>query len=197
VRWRPGDSIAIRGISRGRIWSVFASTVVRDDEDVLAHLWRPGMRRIAPFAPDGSIQRLHTEWTLGEQEWTRTRVLWLWQPGAAWQLGHFWDDGTDELLGWYVNLQEPLRRTAIGFDTLDQHLDVVVRPDRSWEWKDEDELAESVAYGEYTEEQAAAIRDVGEQVIAALPELVPTGWEGFRPDPAWELARVPPGWDAL
>ena len=197
MAWAPGDSIAIRGVCRGRIWSVFPSTVVRDGDELLAHLWRPGMMRVAPFAPDGSNQRLHTEWTLGEQEWVGTRVLWLWRPGSAWQLGHFWDDASDEFLGWYVNLQQPLRRTPIGFDTLDQHLDVVVAPDRSWRWKDEDELAEAVGYGEYSDDEAAAIRAEGERVVARLPALLPTGWEDFRPDPSWSVPRLPEGWDRL
>ena len=48
---------------------------------------------------------------------------------------------------WYVNLEEPLRRTAIGFDTLDHELDVIVELDGSWRWKDEDDLAEAIRRG--------------------------------------------------
>ena len=47
---------------------------------------------------------------------------------------------------WYIYLQDPLTRTPIGFDYLDQFLDLVIEPDlSSWRWKDEDELAEALA----------------------------------------------------
>jgi hypothetical protein len=39
-----------------------------------------------------------------------------------------------------VNLQEPFRRSQFGFETMDLALDVIVEADRSWRWKDEDEL---------------------------------------------------------
>jgi hypothetical protein len=40
---------------------------------------------------------------------------------------------------------------------------------------------------------AAAARAEGERVIAEWP--FPTGWEDFRPDPAWQLPRLPEGYD--
>ena len=49
-----------------------------------------------------------------------------------------------------MNLEEPLKRTAIGFDYLDQLLDIEIAVDlSSWKWKDEDELEEAVARGDY------------------------------------------------
>jgi hypothetical protein len=43
-----------------------------------------------------------------------------------------------QLAHWYVNFQRPMRRTAIGFDTFDLLLDLVIAPDLSrWDWKDE------------------------------------------------------------
>jgi hypothetical protein len=47
-------------------------------------------------------------------------------------IGHYWADATDVFLGWYFNLQTPLRRSTVGFDLWDQLLDIVVRPDRTW-----------------------------------------------------------------
>jgi hypothetical protein len=66
----------------------------------------------------------------------------------------------------------------------------VVRPDLSWEWKDEAELAIAVEFGLYSAEEAAAIRAEGKRVVARLPELIPTGWEAWRPDPAWPVASL-------
>ena len=36
----------------------------------------------------------------------------------------YWDGDTDEFAAWYVNIQEPLRRARLGFDTDDLVLDV-------------------------------------------------------------------------
>jgi predicted RNA-binding protein associated with RNAse of E/G family len=63
--------------------------------------------------------------------------------------------------------------------TTDHALDVIVDPDGTWQWKDEDDLTEAQALGVFTLEQATAIRAEGERVIAAKPW--PTGWEDWRP----------------
>ena len=41
----------------------------------------------------------------------------------------FWRDPDWELRNWYGNIQAPLKRTAIGFDTADYLLDVWIDPD--------------------------------------------------------------------
>ena len=59
------------------------------------------------------------------------------QPVQEWR---YEPDPDRRFAGWYVNLQKPFRRTARGFETMDLMLDLVVEVDRSWWWKDEDEL---------------------------------------------------------
>jgi predicted RNA-binding protein associated with RNAse of E/G family len=56
-----------------------------------------------------------------------------------------------------VNLQEPFRRTEHGVDTADQLLDLVRTRDGDWRWKDEHELANAIAEGFISEDEAAAI----------------------------------------
>ena len=112
-------------------------------------------------------------------------------------LALFWDEATDEFVGWYVNLQKPLERSPLGFDTLDQALDVWIDPDGSWRWKDEDDLAACVVLGLFSPDEAVEIRAEGERVIAALPDLIPTGFEDWSPDPGWEAPELPAGWDSL
>jgi hypothetical protein len=56
---------------------------------------------------------------------------------------------------------------------------VIVEPDGTWRWKDEDDFAEAQALGIFTAEEAAAVWAEGEHVIAARPW--PTGWEDWRP----------------
>ncbi|MBK9208530.1 MAG: DUF402 domain-containing protein [Anaerolineales bacterium] len=74
-------------------------------------------------------------------QWNRTDVLFLIVPSDSFSTYIMWDTGTKNLDCWYVNLQEPVHRTKIGFDTMDNMLDVVISPDMTtWEWKDEDEF---------------------------------------------------------
>ena len=147
-----------------------------------------------PADPDGNrIRQQRDDFTLVDEVWRGNDSLRIAIPGAAHSVLLWWVEG--ELQGWYVNLETPLRRTSIGFDYLDQKLDLVVRTDGSWRWKDEHELAEAVELGILDRDEAAAVRAEGERVLAAWP--FPTGWEEWRPDPEWEAPRLPAGWDRV
>jgi hypothetical protein len=88
-----------------------------------------------------------------------------------------------------VNLQAPFRRDGPGFHTNDHELDIEVRPDGSWRWKDEDRMDDWVRRGRFTPEDVTAIRAEGERVLAEWP--FPTGWEEWTPDPAWPVPELP------
>ena len=100
-----------------------------------------------------------------------------------------------------MNLQTPLVRTSVGFDTVEHLLDVTIPPDRSsWSWKDEDELAEAIAHGLFTEEDAAWFRYWGERAVEHVLLREPPfdeDWSAWRPDPAWEEPSLPPDWDLV
>ncbi len=101
---------------------------------------------------------------------------------------------------WYINLEEPLRRTAMGFEYLDQFLDVIVKPDLSgWRWKDEDELEEAIALGLISRGKASAMRVEGEKVAVWIQSGKSpfNGWEKWRPDPSWKAPVLPDGWDKI
>ena len=97
--------------------------------------------------------------------------------------------------GWYVNLEQPQRRTSLGFDFEDELLDIWIEPGAEPRWLDEEELADAVRRGIFTAEHAAEIRETGERVLAEAPW--PTGWEDWQPDPGWQVPVLPPGWDRL
>ena len=102
--------------------------------------------------------------------------------------------------GSYVNLEQPCRRTEIGFDYRELALDLVNRADGSEWWKDEDELREVVRRGVLSEEEARALRAEGERVLARYEAGEPPfsdGWERWRPDPTWPVAQLPEGWDRV
>ena len=99
-------------------------------------------------------------------------------------------------LGWYVNLQAPLVIRGDRFDTTDWALDIMVDPDGSWRWKDEDEFVRAIELGVFADTRAAdAVRAEGERVIAERPW--PTGWEDWRPPPEWTPLPLSDNWHVV
>ena len=105
------------------------------------------------------------------------------------------DDG--RFRGWYVNLQSPFRRTAYGLDITDLALDIVVRPDRSWYWKDEDELQMALDAGACTPEFASHIRRAGEEVVGLIESRktpFDDEWTSWRAPDGWAITDTSDGW---
>jgi hypothetical protein len=182
--FRRGDVIAVRHVWRDRIFLASAQIVVQDEPDLLATWLAPGAEYKRPELRD----ELPYEQPLVDRPWKAPGVLVLTRTGAAHSVTVYPE------LGWYVNLQEPLRRMHVGFDTADHLLDLWRLPSGDWRWKDEHELEDSVARGYLSAVDAEDIRAEGERVIAA--DAFPTGWEDFEPDPAWPVPRLPTNWDA-
>jgi Protein of unknown function (DUF402) len=97
--------------------------------------------------------------------------------------------------GWYVNLEQPQQRTALGFEFEDELLDIWVESGEDPVVLDEDELEEAVQRAIYSRERAAQIRATAERILANPPW--PTGWEEWQPDPGWQVPTLPPGWDQI
>lgn len=117
----------------------------------------------------------------------------VWQPAGSGHAVWWWfaPDGT--FTGWYVNLE----RRVHGLDSVDVHdqeLDLVVAPDRSWTWKDEESFAAKTGRaGFWTAPEALAIRAEGDRVVAQVErgEFPFDGtWCDYRPPPAWTEPRV-------
>jgi uncharacterized protein len=181
------------------VWAARPATLVRDDADLVVAYLPPGIQWKRPVRPDSSEPlRMPTgAWVLEDATWTRARTLHLTVPGAAHAIHLWWLAPDWRFGGWYVNLQEPIRRTRVGFDSMDQMLDIVIEPDLSWRWKDEDELEAAVHTGLVTAAWANAVRQEGEHVIHRLQSrLAPfdEGWEHWRPDPDWPIPALGSGW---
>jgi hypothetical protein len=209
VSWAPGETVLVQEVWRDRVWAARPMTVVRDAGDFVV-LWFPrGTRWKRPIMPpsrriDGPrAVRLASclelgDWVFEDAEWD-VSTLWLMRAGewhAQWvswlEDGSYW--------GWYVNLQEPFRRTANGFETMDLVLDVLIDPDRSWRWKDEDELAVFVDRGLFDEELEARLREEGLRVVRRAERgqsPFDEPWPDWRPDPSWAAPKLPDDWERL
>lgn len=192
MRRRRGDPIVRREIWRGEPKVAWGGIVVEDSPSLLV-LYMPGGSPLA-FAPDffGSPH----PWS-GRSRWEGHGVLQLQRPGDMHAVWVFWHGAEREFRGWYVNLQEPFRRTQRGFDTQDLELDVVVELDGSWHFKDDEMLETWVERGRWSAAEVSAIRREG----AAIAEELDAGrrwwsdhWAAWESDPAWEIPALPSDW---
>jgi hypothetical protein len=198
VEFVPGETIYLRHWQRDHLGLLFPMQVVQCGGDGVL-LWAPAGAQGWHFnMPDGrGMDRTPLrEWSASERVPVAHTVhhgLLSWHPaGRDYSIRWFFrPDGA--FFGWYANLEAPAvawRDEALaGLDTVDWDLDVVIHPDRSWEWKDEDEFVARLAMPDaYWVDDEDRVRRAGKDVI----ELVEAGvfpfdgtWCDFRPDPAW------------
>ncbi len=195
TRFRPGDAVVLREIWNGRVWYARPAILVADEPRVTMFHVPSGIRFLKPVDEHRRPLRLYSDaWRLEEDVWHAPDfTLSFAFPGTAYGVILLFDAST--LRGYYVNLQDPLTRSPIGFDTVEHLLDVVIDPDRSsWSWKDEDELSEAVRRGLFTAEQASTFRSWGERAIRHIVNGEPPfdrDWSRWRPDPSWRRPRLP------
>ena len=176
-----------RDVHRGRVWRAQACRIVEESAEVVA-LWMPAGS--PGKVPARGLRIPGEDWELIDTAPGRDQIC-VARPGRGHSIYLFWTDGW-ELDHWYVNFEQPLRRSAVGFDTFDEKLDLIVRPDGSYEWKDEDELEQAARAGLL---DANAVRAEATRVLEEWP--FPTGWEDWRPDPAWPIPQLPVGWERV
>jgi hypothetical protein len=131
---------------------------------------------------------------LSPRKWRTTDFISITYPGEMYSIWAMWKMPERKFQCWYVNIELPLKRTADGFDTGDLTLDVVVRPDLTWYWKDEEDFAKLTGFGYYSPDLAAEIRQAGLDAIARLESgLEPFNepWQDWRPDVSWDLPELP------
>jgi hypothetical protein len=138
------------------------------------------------------------DWVYEDHVWD-VSTLWLIEPHswhATWV--SFLPDGSH--LGWYVNFQEPLQRTANGIQAMDLMLDILVSPDRTWHWKDLDEFDAVVAAGLYSDATVRAVGEEAQSVIARIQtQSAPFDeqWLKWRPPAGWTIPSLPAGWELV
>lgn len=196
--FRPGQVVVRRNYRGPHVSWAQATTVVCDDERGMV-LWLPvGADFEFRLGPDGAMLRTGTVEDFGAAPLIRRRwrdnSLLLWHPpGQAHSVWWFFREG--RFTCWYINLESPFTRGADGIANVDHHLDIVVNPDRSWQWKDEQDLDEATGLpGFWTAEEAALIREEGRRVVAVAETGVfpfDGTWCDFRPDPDRPIPRIP------
>src|SRR3989441_8054657 len=166
-RFRPGEAITWRSIAarEGVVGHAWPWTMVRDEADLIV-LYMPAGASLKIRTGDfgGPRDRFLIRWDGGYRDnvWTGADVTLLHRPEDAHSVWLARDAETIRPLWWYVNLEEHWRRTAIGFDSRDQWLDLWADAERrEGTWKDEDELQWAVEHEIIDAEAAAEVRREG------------------------------------
>jgi hypothetical protein len=207
VKFAPGEVLVRRHWRGGRLTLMELVRVAADDEYGL-RLWLPAgspyWRLVAADGAETIREGPATEphgARLVRQTWTGSDVL-IWMPdNQPYSVRWLWEDGI--FAGWHANLEEPYVRWAdrgcAGVDTADQTLRVVVRPDRTWRRRDEDEFHALIGHPMYwSQAEAAQIRATADRLckLAEARQLPFDGtWCGFRPDASWTVPALPAGYD--
>ena len=204
TRFRRGDAILYRELDEnGQLIDVKPVTVAEDSEARLA-LWLPlgtpaKKPELRPNRPGKTRDWVNGSWALADAIWQWAELLIIVRPGDCRATWVRWSaDGVFQ--GWYVNLQRKLIRTRLGFDFRDHQLDIVVEPDRSWKWKDRDELDLAVSQGRMTPEQGRAVRKEGDRAVAEIEGpggLYSEGWQNWCPDASLTRPELRADWDDL
>ena len=207
--WRRGDVVVRREVLGlwpvptpdtpadwwGSPWLGLPVRVVEDSDEQLVTYVATG----APFGfaagpwptPDG-----RHPWH-ERAAWAGHECLMIQRPGDDHAVWHFWTGEERTFACWYINLQTAFVRTAIGLDTMDLELDLVVLPDGSWVFKDLDVLPERVAEGRLTQTVVDHVLRLGDRLGADLDAgrwWWDTSWAEWRPDPADAVPALAVDW---
>lgn len=204
--FRPGTTATVRDMIYGRPFAVWPHRVVSDDGHELAVLLQPGTSGMGPalwvraLRDDDPRARAavlpgyaRRRWDVAPWTWRDTTRLSLLYPDRYFAVSLLWDL-SGALSYWYVNFQVPYQRTAVGVDTSDLHIDLVVDPDLTYRWKDEDEYAQARRLGLVTDECHKNIQRAREEAVALIDARQPPfsePWPRWTPDPTWALPSLP------
>lgn len=196
-RWAAGAPVVRREVIRQGVWHGIVAIVV---EDTPSHL----VTYIPSGAPHGFPEG---DWPTedGRHAWSdRTTwqghgVLMVQEPDAWHAVWHFWSGAQRVFDGWYINVQEPFRRTPLGYDTQDLELDIWVPHDGEWRVKDAELVSQRVDEGRFTPSLATRIEKVGERLVQRLrrgDRWWDPNWADWSPPAEWGPHDLPHGWAA-
>ena len=205
--WRPGAVIAWRGIYRERIWHVQPTILVKDSPEETALALLPGTECIAeetyPKEKKNGKRRwyfVNEDWQLARYTWQANRLLLLFEPEKYYSIVFFWNDATNEFLCYYINFQLPFQRNCRSVDTLDLDLDLVIHPDFTYEWKDEDDYQKAIEHGGIAAEWINGIEAAKREILKRIEQRrypFDGSWLDWMPDPDWVPPSLPENWDKI
>ena len=209
--WEPGKQILQQDIWGGRLLSSRPVTVATDSPSLLAlysHPAAPLRSAAMRNRHDVRLSERIDKWVemanagigpLEERISHESHVLTL-TPQKSWHsVWLFWNLEW-QFEAWQVNFQAPIERTARGILVQDYALDMTVKSDMSWSWKDQDEFEELITRGFFSDSQISSIRADASRMVRVIEDQGPPfsdGWEDWRPDRRWQVPAIPEDWQVL
>lgn len=204
--WNFGDEIVLRYRRHQPVDIVFPVRVIEDTPERVSVFLCEGTGYKGQATKDGrplgrEVPFLERECLIQgvcDKTWSGNHVLMVQQPEESYAVWFFWNASDWSFIGYYVNLQASLERIIVGFDTLDYLLDIVVDPDQTWRWKDEDEFSEARVAGILSPDVCEAALAASERAIV---DIESGHWPfdgslvGWRPDPNWTIPLLPDNWN--
>lgn len=205
--WQPGNVIAWRGILRGRIWHVQPTIIVKDSPPEIVMALLPGTECMAdenyPKGKQNSKPKWmfkDKDWNLAKYTWRTNRVLLIFEPEKFYSTILFWNHASHEFLCYYINFQLPFQRGDNTVDTLDLDLDLIINPDFSFEWKDEEDYQKAIDHGVVSSDWSQAINDAKLEIFDKLEKRrypFDGSWLDWMPDVNWTPPKLPENWDLV
>ena len=202
--WRSGDVIVWRGIYRYRVWHAQTVIVVKDTPEEMCVTLLPGAECVAPEGyldgKDSTKRRWSfkdQDWKLENYAWRTNRLLILLEPNTYYSTMFFWRADSNDFLLYYVNFQLPFQRSHCGIDTLDLDLDLIINPDFSFRWKDEDDYQKAIDHEVIMPEWTQAIEIAKKEIFYKLEKRqypYDGSWLNWMPDPNWLPPKLPKNW---
>ena len=204
-RWQSGETLVIRYIARsdGSVAMAIPAIVIRDDDILATYVPAGTMFKDNWVVPEAervtavSTIKPSAERTHIERIW-HTNTIRLYLPKKAFSAWLFFTESW-QLSAYYGNLEAPFIRTPLGIDTRDHGLDVIARPDGSWQWKDEAEFARRLEVGVDSMAHQTAVRAAGEAFIHRFENNAAPfnqGWDKWQPPADWQPRHLPKNWNA-
>jgi hypothetical protein len=149
--------VLLRHVLAARTWCALPVTVLHDGGSQAVLRIHAGTAWLVAYQPDGRrAHSWHRHWALQRAVWSGHEGTYVVPWGRWYGIAVFVDPPTGSVAKWYVNCQDPLRRTAWGFDTMDRELDVVLPAPGTGRplWKDRLRLARAVGSGAFPAHRA-------------------------------------------
>ncbi|HKC78128.1 MAG TPA: DUF402 domain-containing protein [Gaiellaceae bacterium] len=197
MTWAPGDTVVFRQVWQGKPLFAVPCVVVSDEPRLLVTYLPeqapcgavPGWPR-----PDGVHPWAH------RSHWEGRGTLMLRRPDDRYSIWAFWEGDAREFACWYVNLEQPYRRSAIGIDTLDHELDLWSEDGRTWHLKDEDGVQECVTHSRFDEHEAERIWADAADFQVECERSGPwwdLAWAEWQPPADLVTPSLPAGWELV
>jgi hypothetical protein len=209
--WQAGDTVALRGIYNQRVSYMQSAVVVHDTSNEVAVVILPGAECAAPegymngkHGSSGHWDRwgeyVSGNWTMQPYLWRTNRLLILLHAEKYYSSFYFWQADTNQFLCYYINFQLPFRRSAVGFDSFDLELDLIIEPTFEWHWKDVEDYQRGIELGILRPEWIQEIDTAKPEIFDKLEKRqypFDNSWMNWMPDPHWYPPTLPADWDKV